>query len=67
MRNLNFFESDNLPLQQDIGEIVDIIKKQSEKSLARLHHRYLPAPTAAGIRDRGAINLAKQIESSTGR
>ena len=57
-----FFESDNLPSQQDIGEIVDIIKTESEKSLANLHHRYLPAPTAVGIKDRGATNLAKQIE-----
>ena len=58
-----FFESDNVPPQQDIGEIVDIIKTQSEKSLADLHHRYLPAPTAVGIKDRGAANLARQIEN----
>ena len=58
-----FFESDNVPPQQDIGKIVDIIKTQSEKSLADLHHRYLPAPTAVGIKDRGAANLARQIEN----
>lgn len=58
-----FFEPDNLPAQQDIREIVSILKTQSEKSLADLHHRYLPAPTAAGIKDRGAANLAKQVEN----
>lgn len=57
-----FFESDNLSPQQDIGEIVAIIKTASEQSLVNLHHRYLPAPTATGIKEKGSVSLAKQIE-----
>ena len=56
-------EKVRLEREESVGKIVDIIKTQSEKSLADLHHRYLPAPTAVGIKDRGAANLARQIEN----
>ncbi len=59
---LEFFESNNVPLEQSIKEIMVTLTKESGRSLAQLHHRYLPAPTETGINNRDAMRLAKQIE-----
>ena len=49
-------------LQQSKEEIVSMLADLSEKRLVELHHRYLPAPTGVGLKDKAAIRLAKQIE-----
>lgn len=56
------FESEGEPLEKNIKETVDILVKAAENSLARLHHRYLPAPKGIGIKNKDAMGLAKQIE-----
>ena len=49
-------------LQQSKEEIVSMLADLSEKRLVELHHRYLPALTGVGLKDKAAIRLAKQIE-----
>lgn len=43
---------------------ISMITEESERLLAELHRRYLPAPTGIGINDKGAVRLAKQIEKN---
>lgn len=52
------------PIKKNIMETVDMLVNAAGRSLARLHHRYLPAPTGIGIKNRAATSLAKQIENS---
>ena len=56
------FASNGKPLEKDIVETVDMLVAASEKSLANLHQKYLPAPKGVGIKDKDAMSLAKQIE-----
>ena len=48
--------------QKNKKETVDMLVDTSEHSLVQLHHRYLPAPTEIGIKNKDAIVLGKQIE-----
>lgn len=57
-----FFDMDDTHPCQDITEIMDIFAKVSDKSLAQIHHRYLPAPTGVAVKDKAAMSLAKLIE-----
>ena len=56
------FEYQGKPLEINIKETVDLMINFSEQSLAQLHHQYLPAPMGAGINNKVAISLGKQIE-----
>lgn len=56
------FIDHNKTLHQSKHQVIDMLTKRSEKSLARLHDRYRPMPTETGIEDKDAKNLAKQIE-----
>ena len=56
------FKVKGKPLEENIVYQVDMLVDAAGRSLARLHHRYLPAPTAIGIKNKAAMSLAKQIE-----
>lgn len=61
-KEFDYFESDGKPILQTKEKNIAVLTDQSERDLADLHRRYLPAPTGIGINNREAVRLAKQIE-----
>lgn len=56
------FVRNNQPLRQSGEKNILLLAEQSEKSLVELHRRYLPTSKSIGIKNKPAIQLAKQIE-----
>lgn len=58
-----FYDSDNTTLLKKTGkENINIINKYARNKLVEIHRNYFSSPRKVGIKDKGAIRLARQIE-----
>ena len=57
-----FYDKNKKPLQLTCDKNIEKITTRAESILAKFHQRYLPAPKNVSVKNKDAVQLAKQIQ-----